>query len=310
MINLRTYSTALLVGLLSMSTWACEKAADPRVVVLHEEDGYQAGWQRYRDSAMAGPDGTLVVEDDLVFESEQDLQAYFDERTLEDRDKAHAFQNSESDYIPAYEFPNSVDIKYCVSDNFGADKATWVSRIAQATADWTRIVNVRFRYLSEHDDSCSADTDEVDFAAVRRDGINLYCGASKLIWSGGCPTSNGVIDTGVLLIDPARDVTNGGSRPNMTPVGVLRHELGHILGLRHEHPWGSFTCQGEVIDYPAEDITGVQLGHVAYDSLSVMHYPDAICGGNPQGTYAITNADSNSVQVLYGMQPAWFVAFN
>lgn len=57
-------------------------------------------------------------------------------------------------------------------------------------------------------------------------------------------------------------------------VGVFRHELGHVLGYRHEHIQGIPGCQQEGGDWKA--IT-------SYDGMSVMHY---LCGGagNPKLT--------------------------
>jgi hypothetical protein len=309
----------LLTGLISLAALACDNATDPRIVVLHEEDGYQQGWERYRDSAVGAPSGMLVVEGDLYFRSEQDLQAYYDERMLEERDKAHAFKNSESGYIPAFEFPDSVDITYCVSNGFGAQKATWATRLADAARAWEKVVNVRFRYRSEFDASCSSSTTGVDFAMVKVDGAGGYCASNKMTWLGGCNAGSGTLE-----IDTLADITFAGAAPNATPTGAIRHELGHILGLRHEHPWGATPpadCNGEFPTHdtaPTDwDLTGEQLGSLAYDQDSVMHYPfdgtgpsGIDCGGNKQSSFTITNADSNSAQVLYGMHPAWIVALN
>jgi hypothetical protein len=74
-------------------------------------------------------------------------------------------------------------------------------------------------------------------------------------------------------------------------VGVLRHELGHVLGFRHEH-----IHSGAPAACPGEDAYDAVL-LTAYDPQSVMHY---FCGGvgNPQ--LRITELDREGAQKLYG----------
>jgi hypothetical protein len=93
-----------------------------------------------------------------------------------------------------------------------------------------------------------------------------------------------------VLIDPSyfsADLT-------FDPVGVLRHELGHVLGFRHEH-----IRSGAPPVCPDEDtIDTVDL--TAYDPKSVMHY---FCGGVGSRELRITDLDREGAQKLYG--PAW-----
>jgi hypothetical protein len=120
------------------------------------------------------------------------------------------------------------------------------------------------------------------------------------------------IAKGVLVIDPLQDMTYGGEVPFVTPVGALRHELGHMLGLRHEHPWrgGVFdpSC-AELPTEPAADTTGAQIGSKAYDRESVMHYPfnsvaTRLCGGITTSSLNLSATDKADIQLLYGMTPA------
>jgi hypothetical protein len=70
--------------------------------------------------------------------------------------------------------------------------------------------------------------------------------------------------------------------------GVLRHELGHALGFRHEHTRPEAgTC--------FEDTSWRAL--TAYDSDSVMHYPQ--CNGTNGGDLELTNLDQSGAQSLY-----------
>lgn len=71
-------------------------------------------------------------------------------------------------------------------------------------------------------------------------------------------------------------------------VGVLRHELGHVLGYRHEQVRGVSGCEGEGNDWRA--IT-------PYDSQSAMHY---YCGDGGTLTMQLTALDRSGHSKLYG----------
>ena len=70
--------------------------------------------------------------------------------------------------------------------------------------------------------------------------------------------------------------------------GVLRHELGHTLGLRHEHTRPESGACFENNSWRAL---------TAYDSDSVMHYPQ--CNGTNNGDLVLTNADKAGISALY-----------
>jgi len=72
---------------------------------------------------------------------------------------------------------------------------------------------------------------------------------------------------------------------------VLRHELGHVIGFRHEH-----IRSGAPPVCPHEDTTGT-INLTDYDPRSVMHY---FCGGVGSRTLEITDIDRTGSQQVYG----------
>ncbi len=74
-------------------------------------------------------------------------------------------------------------------------------------------------------------------------------------------------------------------------IGVLRHELGHVLGFRHEH------IRSEAPpDCPGEDLFDAQ-NLTKYDPRSVMHY---FCGGVGSRELEITSVDRTGSEQVYG----------
>jgi hypothetical protein len=72
--------------------------------------------------------------------------------------------------------------------------------------------------------------------------------------------------------------------------GMLRHEIGHVLGYRHEHIRSVPGCVPEGIFW--EPLT-------PYDPKSVMHY---VCGGGGTLRFAITDLDRTGHRGLYAIK--------
>jgi hypothetical protein len=174
----------------------------------------------------------------------------------------------------AYRMLGSIsNLSYCVSDEFGADKTLIRDAMAGATADLEADGHFDFRYLSAHDANCNNTNTSVLFS-VRP-------------WSSGGACSFFPSGGGCVLRTLVINVANFG-----TPVshrGVLRHEPGHILGLRHEH-----------IRFPGTSCieTGTWRDVTSYDSQSMMHYPWCP-GATNTGDLAITARDAQGIASLY-----------
>src|SRR5262249_39971385 len=82
-----------------------------------------------------------------------------------------------------------------------------------------------------------------------------------------------------------------GSIQPLTLAGILRHELGHILGFRHEH----IRPEAGAVNCPHEDDSWHIL--TEYDPASVMHYPQG--NGTNTGDLNLTTVDQRGVHVVY-----------
>jgi hypothetical protein len=150
-----------------------------------------------------------------------------------------------------------------------------------ATRDWEASANVNFSHNSSQDANCEQ-SDEVLFRVLE----------TWASWQGG-----GVQAAAFFPDSPAHEriLWIAADMPQNTPApisfsGLLRHELGHVIGLVHEHA--------------REDLcpeAGDWRALTAYDRYSVMHYRVS-CNG-PNTDYFLSNLDRQGVGELYPFPP-------
>jgi hypothetical protein len=88
----------------------------------------------------------------------------------------------------------------------------------------------------------------------------------------------------ILLVDPSYFSLHDDT---FTGRGVMRHELGHIIGFRHEQIRGVKGCAIE---------DGYWKSLTKYDPHSVMHY---FCGGGGSPKLEISHLDQEGLKLLY-----------
>lgn len=174
-------------------------------------------------------------------------------------------------------------LSYCVLRNtFGSDAEYEMARdsMAAATSDWEDTCGVTFEHRSEHDDSLTTQVADVLFTVRKIDSGGRFI-AAAFFPNDAPPRRRVLIDPSFFAPDLSFD-----------RVGVLRHELGHVLGFRHEH-----IRSGAPPACPQED-TFNTLDLTQYDPQSVMHY---FCGGVGSRDLAITEVDRKGAQRVYGL---------
>jgi len=172
----------------------------------------------------------------------------------------------------------ATNLTYCISSSsFGSRYSAMVTAMNSATAEWEAAAGggVNYVHASAQDGNCNSRNKNVVFN-VRQVTTTQYLARAFF-------PSTSRRGREILVA-----TSSFGNIAPWTLTGVLRHELGHTIGFRHEHTRPeSGTC--------FEDNNWRAL--TAYDSSSVMHYPQ--CNGTQNGDLVLTSSDKSGANSVY-----------
>jgi len=136
-------------------------------------------FEEYRDRAVRVIDGKRVynVEWDLFFSTEDDLRAHLMSRIERETKKSTAIVDESTGNHVVFSKDKAMNIRYCISSDFGAQHSEVVADMASAAKAWQRVANVRFVYVPSQDDSCfSSASGQVDIAVISTPQNVSACG--------------------------------------------------------------------------------------------------------------------------------------
>ncbi len=273
------HACALVLGLLLLAPQAARAACDPKVK--------PASFAAFKACTYREPDtGVWIVDGDVPVTSEAALRRFY-EALLLTPDKPAATElgrrsvelivnrvNNADDTWPAAQ---RCAIRYCVSRaSTGANYQAVVNAMRGATGAWSRFVGANMVHVDAQDGNCTPQNGAVEFDVQQVSGRPYL--ARAFFPAQGRATRNVLIDA-----------TAFSTTPPLTLEGILRHELGHALGFRHEHTRPE---AGQCF----EDNSWRPL--TPYDSASVMHYPQ--CGGTAGWALNLSANDIAGGIALYG----------
>lgn len=234
-------------------------------------------WEAFRDQKVfVEPDtGFFIADGDTLFESEKQLREFYELNVREGQLIVNRVGSADDKWSDTAK----LNLSYCVSSSFGTRKAQVVQAMAEATGAWEAAANVKFVYASAQDANCTASNGNVVFD-VNPVNVNGQYLARAFFPSNSRGARN-------VLIDNSAFTSSG-----VSFVGVLRHELGHTLGFRHEHTRPEAGASSCFEDNQWRVLT-------SYDAASVMHYPQ--CNGTGSFTSLnLTALDKQGAAALYG----------
>lgn len=289
---------AVICACLPFALGACADIPGESIDVVDVErvGGDLPAWEDFKAAATKEINGqpAYVVESDILLSSEEQLLEFY--RSLYvDREKSIVnLVGGNRDLRAA---PHA--IRYCFSDGWGmAINCTPAGNPGCYTApalnavrtniragmdEWEQVANVYFVYMNNLDGAgcnTSGMNPGVDFV------ITHYNNASTAV---GPFPSNGFANQQLLV--PTSGITRL----------LAIHEVGHVLGLRHEH-----IHTGAM---PRCTETGTVEQLTAYDNLSCMRYANCTTGSVINGT-EISVLDGFGSRILYGAPARWFPAYN
>lgn len=222
--------------------------------------------------------GKYIVNGDVAIPDRAQLEAFF-AAFIRTEPRAGLIVHQVAGEDAVWSAVEKENLTFCVSQGFGPRYEAVVKEMEDATRAWEAVARVDFVHVAVEDARCTASNESVVFD-VRPVNVNGQYLARAFFPNEERPSRNVLIDDTSFGLDPAG---------KLQLVGILRHELGHTLGIRHEHTRPeSGTCFEDTDWRPLTE----------YDAFSVMHYPQ--CNGGGDWSLTLTDRDRQGVACLYG----------
>ncbi len=269
---MKFHSAALLAGVSLLATACGGPEAQP-------EQQPKMSWEEFQANVYVEPEtGFFIYDNDQLAETEAELREVYEQY-------AGGGSTQSSHHGLAVYYAGGADVKwtasqaqnltYCVSTGFGSNYSKVVSSMNTAAGAWESAGRINFIHVSSQDSNCNARNGNVvfDVSPVNVNGQYL---ARAFFPNSSRRSRNVLIDQSAF----------SPTAPGLD--GILRHELGHTLGFRHEHT--RVTTTGCYEDNQWRGLT-------PYDSSSVMHYPQ--CKGTNSWSLTLTTMDKQGAGILY-----------
>ncbi|MEM6734017.1 MAG: matrixin family metalloprotease, partial [Myxococcota bacterium] len=245
------WSSAVVVGAVLLT--ACGPEPGDIAVEPTEESGQSLTWEDFLGMIYQEPNQDIfVVNGDEPIYGAKNLRDFFEQLPKE----GTLIVNTSGGVDTRWTASQASNLTYCVSTGFGEKYEEMVAAMNDAVGAWEDAAAIDFVHMAGEDDNCRASNTQVLFDVRPIDASGQYLARA---FFPNAPRSA----RNILL-----DATSFEVEAPLTLRGILRHELGHVLGFRHEHTRPEAGACFEDNNWRAL---------TPYDSDSVMHYPQ--CNG-------------------------------
>lgn len=313
----RLSSAALAVMLFIGGTSGC----DPQTPESLSGPAWGMSFQEFEEKYRAPMGGeyaeTYIVDGDHFVSSRAELLVYYRSRVGARQEGLQSQRSELSIDLRAgrqrdtWSDAQKQNLTYCVSTRFETEHgreayAQVVAAMKEATTQWSAAANVRFLYAQERDGDCDPlkaepSAEEVLFSVEPKPDLPADAVA---FYPEDDVTYRRIRINWNQLQGSLQESANFHEHP-LTLTGTLIHELGHVLGFRHEHisdPSGSNESDGK------QKRLGTTLHEdwemlTPHDQCSAMHYRSIFGPGHPRtcrADYALTACDQYGVGLVYG----------
>lgn len=231
--------------------------------------------------------GKFIVNGDTPIANEKELKEFYDDKIKASPNQASFIMNQVSGMDDRWNQQQKKSLSYCVSDTFGSHKAAVIQAMAEATAEWEKWAAIHYIHDATQDGNCGPNNTAVVFD-VNPVNVNGQYLARAFFPHEMRPGRNVLIDDSSFTLAPPPS--------KLQLVGILRHELGHTIGARHEQTRPEAGTCFEDNDW--RPLT-------SYDAFSVMHYPQ--CNGKGDWSLTLTPKDKSGAACIYGATPPFTV---
>lgn len=250
-------------------------------------DNHVLSYEEFKAQAFHGPGpDRYVVNGDVPIIGETGLRAAYEDFLRSVDDAAHPGESTTQQGLAIAQVSGRDDkwdrdtgrsLTYCVNrPGFGSLYNTVVAAIEDAAQNWGGVADVGFIHNSSQDNNCTNTNNNVLFNVSPGGDLGSFA-AIAFFPSYARP------DRQLFIATLAFNSVNLPALPFL-----LRHELGHVLGFRHEHTRPEAGACFEDNQWRAL---------TAYDSRSVMHYQS--CNGFQSGFTILTKLDILGARKIY-----------
>ncbi|WP_434424475.1 FG-GAP repeat domain-containing protein [Nannocystis pusilla] len=267
-----------------------DRPGQPLADASQAAPGFDAYARRY---VTRDPDGTWVVEGDIAFDDEEEVRNYYEQRyavvdgpACEDGEvcpRSTVAQTS-GGRDRVWNAHEKISLSYCIGDMGNQTNRDRVeAAMNEATRAWEHTADINFIHVSGLDGvGCAVGgASDIRFT-VSRVGS---CSALRLAFADFPGHSSAALNYCDL----------GLGKSDAELLSITKHELGHLLGLHHEHlRWGQ-----DAGSNCAED-NGIPVRNVTFaDSDSIMGYD--FCNGMNSGNDDLSRLDYAGMWYLYSV---------